>query len=428
MSAIALADGERLHWPGGVRLGDRTIAVLVFLSGFVFIEPSPSDLLLVATAIVWAFCGLRLNRYSLPHTVLLLCYIAGGWLAFTQVRDFTRPFSYMMTSTFLVASSIFFAAVVAEAPERRLRLIRNAYVAVGVVTAIIAVLAYFGVLPHSEFFKRYDRAMGPFKDPNVFAPFLVLPLCFLVRDILTRRLRESVWEIAGSLIIIFAIFLAFSRAAWGLSVIAVLVTAYLAFASSINKLVRFRLVAYLLAGSAAIMLLLAVAVSIPAIRDLYEIRAHVVQDYDDGHGGRFDRQWNGFFLVQEKPLGLGPWEFAKIFGDDQHNMWLKGFTDYGWLGGFSYIILVVWTLAESCRLLFRQRPWTPIVQCSFAVYFGHVFLMHNVIDNDHWRHLYLIYGILWGAIAAEKLMRRKQRQTAAVSPSPVKRRSMVAAA
>ena len=86
-------------------------------------------------------------------------------------------------------------------------------------------------------------------------------------------------------------------------------------------------------------------------------------------------------------------------------MWLKGFTTYGWLGGFSYIILVIWTLAAAFPLLFKPRPWQPIVQATYAVYLGHV-MIHNVIDNDHWRHLYLIYAILWGAIAAEKMLKR----------------------
>jgi len=35
-----------------------------------------------------------------------------------------------------------------------------------------------------------------------------------------------------------------------------------------------------------------------------------------------------------------------------------------------------------------------------------------VIDNDHWRHLFLLYGILWGAVAAEKLHLRSARAVA----------------
>jgi hypothetical protein len=76
-------------------------------------------------------------------------------------------------------------------------------------------------------------------------------------------------------------------------------------------------------------------------------------------------------------------------------------------------VLVVWTLAASFPLLFKPRPWTPIVQCAFAVFVGHV-VIHNVIDNDHWRHLFLIYGMLWGAVAAERLHLRRMHRAAAL--------------
>ena len=39
-------------------------------------------------------------------------------------------------------------------------------------------------------------------------------------------------------------------------------------------------------------------------------------------------------------------------------------------------------------------------------------LIHNVIDNDHWRHLFLLYGIIWGVVAAEKMAASKARRAA----------------
>jgi hypothetical protein len=63
------------------------------------------------------------------------------------------------------------------------------------------------------------------------------------------------------------------------------------------------------------------------------------------------------------------------------------------------------TLVAAAPLLFKPRPWLPIVQCAYATFIGHL-IIHNVIDNDHWRHLFLIYAILWGAIASEKMLRR----------------------
>jgi hypothetical protein len=39
-------------------------------------------------------------------------------------------------------------------------------------------------------------------------------------------------------------------------------------------------------------------------------------------------------------------------------------------------------------------------------------LIHAVIDNDHWRHLFMLYGIIWGVIAAEKMAASGARRTA----------------
>jgi len=96
-------------------------------------------------------------------------------------------------------------------------------------------------------------------------------------------------------------------------------------------------------------------------------------------------------------------------------MWLKGFTTYGWLGGFAYVALVLWTIAAALPLLFKRRPWQPFLQAAFAVYVGQV-LIHNVIDNDHWRHLFLLYGMLWGIIAADKASVRTARRAVSLAP------------
>ena len=411
----ALAAPRR--WRGGEKIADRTIAVLIFLSGFVIVEPAPYDVAMVLVVIIGSFFGLSFNRYTLPMTLLLIAYVAGGFLGFTQIDDFAGPLLYMMTTAFLAVSAMFYASVIVANPVHRLALIRNAYIFSALIVATIGILAYFGLFPDADYFKLYDRAKGTFQDPNVFAPFLALPAAFLARDVLTRRLRESAWEIAGLLLILFAIFLSFSRAAWGMTIFSLLVVAYLAFATAPRQLARFRLVAYLTAGGVAVTLMIAAAISLPSVHNLFEERAQVVQSYDDSATGRFERQKAGFFLIQEKPFGIGPFEFAKRFTEDEHNMWLKGFTVYGWLGGFAYIALVAWTLAAAAPLLFKPRPWQAMVQCTYAVYLGHI-MIHNVIDNDHWRHLFLMYGILWGAIAAEKMQKHGWRiADAAVAPA-----------
>lgn len=414
MSAAAVAApprrGIRAGW-----FGDVALAATIFLGGFVIFEPAPYDLLLVGLIGLWAFAGLRISRYILPLVLLLLLYLIGGLVAFFELRSFGDPFIYYVTTVFLAASSILYAAVIPAAPERRLTLMMRAYVASAVVAGLIGILAYFEAIPYSELFKLYDRARGPFQDPNVFGPFLVLPTVFLVYRVLTHRLRESAWHIAGIFVLLAAIFLSFSRAAWGMTVLAILITACLAYINQRGVTARMRLVAYSAIGLVVVIAFLAAAISIPAVSELFDQRAKVVQDYDAGELGRFERHALGFLLAFDKPLGLGPFQFGARFGEDEHNMWLKGFMVYGWLGGFAYIALVVWTLVISVPLLFKPRPWQPVLACTFAVYLGHL-LIHNVIDNDHWRHLFLLYGILWGGYAAERLRGAAQPMAAATGP------------
>jgi hypothetical protein len=393
--------------PAGM-VANATIGALVFLSGFVLYEPAPSDLLLCIVVAIWAFAGLKLSRPMLPMIALMLAYQAGGLLSFTQLKVFVNPSIYMATTAFLIISSIFFAAVIQVDTERRLRTIEKSYIAAAILCSLIGILAYFGLIPYAHLFTLYDRAKGVFKDPNVFGPYLVLPLVVLTRAVLTDKLKNSFWRMAGILILLAGIFLSFSRAAWGLAIFALLLVTLLAFLTEPRQSHRLRMLAYIAGGILVVALLLALLLSIPVVQDLFAQRFKLVQEYDGGRLGRFERHIIGFFMIQENPLGLGPFEFGKMMGEDEHNMWLKGFTAYGWLGGFSYIVLVIWTLVIATPLVFRNRPWTPFIQSVYAVYLGHL-MIHNVIDNDHWRHVFLIYGLLWGIYALEWKTQRAAR-------------------
>ena len=74
---------------------------------------------------------------------------------------------------------------------------------------------------------------------------------------------------------------------------------------------------------------------------------------------------------------------------------------YGWLGFISFLTLVLWTLIGGFKLLFRPRPWQPYFLIAYCVFAGHI-IIGWVIDINHWRHLYLLIGIIWGCIVLEK--------------------------
>ncbi len=396
---------ERLSWPNAI------LAVCVFLGGFVIFEPAPYELALAPVVCIWFLFGLKLRTEFAPVILLLILMQVGGLIAATQTADWSDIPLYMSVSIFLAATSIFFAAVVADNPNR-LTVIRRAWIVAGIAVAGLGILGYFHAFPGAELFTLYERARGPFADPNVYGPFLAFPVAWLTREILTRPLDRIIGPSMLLAIVMLGVFLSFSRAAWGLAALMCILVAILVYLNEPVPAKRMRLVMLAAIGALSLVLLIIAALSIDQVADLFAERAKLVQDYDGQRLGRFDRHWIGFALAAEKPLGLGALEFGKQLGEDPHNTLLKSLLAYGWLGFVAYVSLIGTTLYRAFAIMFKPRPWAPMMQCLYVVLVGHL-VIGLVIDTDHWRHYYMVIGMIWGIIAIDmRHTRRKLREIA----------------
>lgn len=380
-------------------ISSGAIALGVLLSGFVIREPAPYELYMAGLIAVWSLFGLRISPAIAPLLVLLVTFNIGGMIAMTQMSDIANTPLYLAVSLFLAFTAVFFAAV-AETDPKLYRVIFLAWVASAVFTSLLGMLGYFGAVPGAEIFTRYGRATGAFQDPNLFGPYLALPGIYLLYRVLTGDLAR-IWIYAILLLIVTGgIFLSFSRGAWGLfGASATLLTAFLFLQGSSGKF-RLRIVIMSIAAVTLLTVALLIALQIPSIAELFTVRAQMVQDYDGARMGRFARIGAGFLLATERPFGIGPLVFGQIYGEDTHNIWLKALMDYGWLGFATYLALIIWTVAAGFRILLRDRPWQPYLLSAYVVFLGHIAL-GTVIDTDHWRHFYLLLGLIWGAIALE---------------------------
>lgn len=394
-------------------IGSLLVAVGVFLSGFVISEPAPYELFMAGLISLWAFVGLRISRAITPLLVLLVLFNIGGMLSLTVVDDLSAGPLYVAVSLFLALSSVFFAAIV-EAKPARLDLIFRAWVAGALITASLGILGYFQAFPGSEAFTLYDRAKGAFQDPNVFGPFLVGPSLYLLHGLLAGRILGAPLKLAGVLILALGIFLSFSRAAWGLYFVCVMALVFIMLLKERTGAFRLKILILSLSAAGLMVVALVFALQFDKVANLFSSRTQLVQEYDGGHLGRFERHRIGFLMAMEKPLGIGPMEFSKIFPEDEHNIWLKSLTTYGWLGFVSYLTLILWTLAAGFKTLLRNRPWQPFLMISYITIVGHT-AIGFVIDTDHWRHFYLLLGIVWGCLALEK---RHNRQIAPDRTAP----------
>jgi hypothetical protein len=139
--------------------------------------------------------------------------------------------------------------------------------------------------------------------------------------------------------------------------------------------------------------------SVVSVADMFANRFHLFNSYDVGHGGRFRLQELAFGAMLQFPNGMGPFGFARAHGLQQHNVYLQAFMVYGWIGGVTYIVLLGATFALAFRTVLVRTPWQPFLITAFGAFVGEV-LEGMVIDTDHWRHFFLLLGMIWGLAAA----------------------------
>ncbi|MDP9840223.1 O-antigen ligase [Neorhizobium huautlense] len=395
--------------------GSAMVAFGVFLSGFVISEPAPYELVMAAQIAIWFLLGLKISRANAPLLILLLLFNIGGMFSLTVMKDMTGGPMYVAVSLFLALSSVFYAAIIEE-EHRRLALIFKAWVAAAVITSMLGILGYFHAVPGFDVFTLYDRAKGAFQDPNVFGPYLVPPALYLIYRLLSGRLAEAPLAIAGLMVLSLGVLLSFSRAAWALFAFSAIALVAIMLLKERTGAFRLKILSLSIAAILVMVLGMAAAMQSKKVYDLFESRAKLVQEYDGARLGRFERHKMGFLMSMEHPLGLGPMALGKMFGEDEHNIWLKSLTTYGWLGFVCYIILIWWTLVIGFRNLLRDRPWQPYLMIAWVMVAGHA-LIGNVIDIDHWRHVYLLFGIVWGCAALESRHQRTEREKR-VQPAP----------
>ncbi|MDT6940543.1 hypothetical protein RI570_10325 [Brucella pseudogrignonensis] len=384
------------------------IGLGVFLLGFVMSEPAPYEIYMVGLISVALLFGMRLTRTSMVLLALLTAFNFGGMLSVMQMADTKNAPLYIAVSLFLAFTAVFYAAII-EADYRRLNTIFNAYLLVAFISSALGIAGYLNLFPGADIFTRYGRAKGAFQDPNVYAPFLILPFSWCLYRIMRGNPRDLLAYIPLCCFLTLGILVSFSRAAWAMAPLSFLCIFAVLFLQSESNKLRLRLV--VIGTLAVVMIIFAILLllQIPDVRTFFFERAQLEQSYDSERLGRFARHWLGMWLATEHPLGIGPLEFAPLFGEDTHNTWLKAVLEYGWIGFVSFITLTVLSLAIGFKLLFRNRPWQPYLLCAYATYLGHV-LISNVIDIDHWRHFYLLFGIIWGCAGLEYKYQLKNHQ------------------
>lgn len=388
---------------------DRVQVACVWLmmvsSFFVIVEPAPVDMMFAVTVVAFLASGLRVTALAAPMILYLVLYNLGGFISFLEVSNENKATMFVVTSAYMAVTAVFFSFYISSDTEQRMLLFKNSYIIGAVIASLIGLIGYFNVGGLGQILSPIERAQGTFKDPNVLSTYLVLPALFLTQDVM---LGTRGWKFArylALLIVVACLFLAFSRGAWVNFAAASLLIVVFTFTLTPSAQLRSRILLLAIAGIIVVAVLLVGLLSIENVRNLFLDRLTFAKDYDSGEFGRFGNQVNAIPLLLERPLGFGPTLFRQIFGLDPHNVYLNAFSSYGWLGGISYLLLIVSSIAVGFRGMLMRTPWQNASIAVFCVFFSTA-LQGIQIDTDHWRHFYWMLGLVWGLYAASVAYQR----------------------
>ena len=410
--AVAAATGDlaRDRAIGSAYFKSRAAALLsllvslwIFSGGFVISEPAPYAVLFLLVLAVGAVGGWTIHRGTAPLLVLFFGFVPFAIIGAFQVRilEVDAALIYVGVTIFLFFTAYFIANYVAEDPQTRMGLIVKALIASAIGTALLGIGGYLGLIPGGDFFTRYGRAMGAFQDPNVFAPYVILPAMYLLQRIfLAPTMGKLVWPAALFMILLIGVFVSFSRAAWGSLAVGAVMVFLLVFFLEAKVIERARMLVLAATGALVIVVSIVGLLSIPSVQELFDIRA-TDQAYDEGESGRFGRQGYAFDIALQHPWGIGPLEFGKAsrVREEPHNSYVNTLHAYGWGGGFFFTMMTLLTVWRSAAYLFRPSPNRLLLIPLTAAWIP-LAIEAAIIDVDHWRHYFLLAGLIWGVTAA----------------------------
>ncbi len=364
------------------------------LSSILFIEPAPYDVIGISLIGMCFLIGLKVPASIRTGFVLLGVFILANLVACLTVADPMITIKSLAIRLYMVISWFFFVCLIYENPKPVYETIWNGYIIAAVISTLVGALGFYEVIPYLEQFVEFGRVRAFFKDPNVYGPFLVPVALYAFCKLETARGIKMVFYSGLFLFISYGILLGFSRGSWINYILATILYTGFRFrtyqsALEINRLLKILgLVLLVLVG------FIIYVTSTDKISEMLEIRFHV-QHYDTMHGGRLSNQLLILNTALTHPLGVGAYLSEILFFRAPHNIYLHVLIESGWIGALAFYSFLVVTINKAYKFCLQpssiQRSYAVTLVCTIGILVQSFF-----IDSTHWRHMYLLFAMLWG--------------------------------
>jgi len=359
------------------------------VSSFVVIEPSPYDLLIILLiGIGFAFSIYSFSKEMVSPIIILSVFLMSNLISLFFIKAIGPSIFFTAITFYLALTWIGIVGLSQRINQTRLQFILHGYLLSACLSAIIGILAYFNLIPFNDLFLMYGRAKALFKDPNVYGPFLVMPVLFSLS--MTERkdmpIKKKIFYYFTFLLLIAAVIISFSRAAWGNLFISLFIYLFL-FKINLFKRRVHTVLFIVIVGIPSILFI----IQTPIIQDLLVSRLSF-QNYDND---RFGTQLAAFERGISNPFGIGAGQSESIFQYSTHSLYARIFTENGVIGILSFILFLSVSMLKALSSYWgSSREEGVFYLVIFASLIGLAFNSFFV-DTLHWRHFWLLLALAW---------------------------------
>ena len=385
--------------------------VAFVLLGIVDVQPAPVDAffaLLIATTVATVRTRPNIPAFvGVPLAAFVLLTI----ISITNAVDLKRAISFEGITLYMVVLGVWLSWAFAK--RRWVRVGMKWYVIGTVVSAALGPLALYGHLS-SRLVYENSRAMGLFKDPNVYGAFLVPAAIILLDEIAEPRLLG--WRrrtnVALFAIVSLGVVVSYSRAAWLNYAIAVLTLVFVQSNRRGGLRRAARSIGILVGCALAGLAMLAATGSLSFLLE----RSHL-QTYDQQ---RFSNQDVAFSDMFRHVFGFGPGQTEILRPLSTHSSFVRAAFEQGFLGLAMLVLVMVTTLICAVRLARHTVEVNGVgTGALLGIWLGQV-ANSFFIDTLHWRHLWVWAALIW---CSYTLMERRE----SADDVPLSRSSLVPA-
>ena len=375
---------------------DWAVSLGFLLFAVVRVEPAPVDAVFAVVIAVALVTG----RFTLANTPLgpalaVAAFIALNLLATLAALDPVRAVEFMAITIYLCVFGLWVASWCNS--EQRARSLLRIYIGMAVLTGALGAAALFVPFPGHILLTSYQdtRARGLFKDPNVFGPFLVPAFLLLLSELIEPRLLRSGRgkKLIGLGAIACGVLFSYSRAAWLDMVVGVLVMGVVLALRRGGSRRAFVFVLVTVVSSVVLVASIEVTGQLTFLKE----RAHY-QTYDNQ---RFGAQSGGISVGETHPIGIGPGQFELVEPISAHSTYVRALAEEGVIGFTVLVGILFGTFVMALRNAVRGWDTHGISSTALLAAWAGILANSGFVDTLHWRHLWLVAGLIWAARQAQ---------------------------